>query len=208
MKRFGTHGMCGQALIMFVLVSAALVMVLGLAIDASGGWWKSQRQNDAIEIAKESALSRSNEIKFDATDSTRAIDEVVYSSLTENLKDIESSEVSVTSWEVPETKTGSMNRLIGVEVTVTGAYRCVFAQTFGFSSIPVKNTITFTINPYSSTEALAADANGTAAVSRSTPASRSVRKHTNDAQRRIRYLRCAERRNRKGTRGALLRPAL
>lgn len=25
-------------------------------------------------------------------------------------------------------------------------------QTFGFASVPVKNTITFTINPYSSTE--------------------------------------------------------
>ena len=70
MMRYGTCRMRGQALVMFVLVSAALVMVLGLAIDASGGWWKSQRQNDAIEIAKESALSRSNEIKFDATDST------------------------------------------------------------------------------------------------------------------------------------------
>ena len=136
MMRYGSRRMRGQALIMFVLVSAALVMVLGLAIDASGGWWKSQRQNDAIEIAKESALSRSNEIKFDATDSTRAIDEIVYASLTENLKDIESSEVSVTSWEVPETKT------------------------FGFSSIPVKNTITFTINPYSSTEVWRQDANG------------------------------------------------
>lgn len=208
MKRFGTHGMCGQALIMFVLVSAALVMVLGLAIDASGGWWKSQRQNDAIEIAKESALSRSNEIKFDATDSTRAIDEVVYSSLTENLKDIESSEVSVTSWEVPETKTGSMNRLIGVEVTVTGAYRCVFAQTFGFSSIPVKNTITFTINPYSSTEVWRQDANGHGCPSREARRQAGRSGNIRDAQRRIRYLRCAERRNRKGTRGALLRPAL
>lgn len=160
MMRYGTRRMRGQALIMFVLVSAALVMVLGLAIDASGAWRKSQRQNDAIEIAKESALSRSNEIKFDATDSTRAIDEIIYASLTENLKDIESSEVSVTSWEVPETKTGSMNRLIGVEVAVTGTYRCVFAQTFGFRSIPVKNTITFTINPYSSTEVWRQDANG------------------------------------------------
>ena len=53
-----------------------------------------------------------------------------------------------------------MNRLIGVEVTVTGTYRCAFAQTFGFSSIPVKNTITFTINPYSSTEVWRQDANG------------------------------------------------
>ena len=66
----------------------------------------------------------------------------------------------MTSWEVPETKTGSMNRLIGVEVTVTGTYRCVFAQTFGFRSIPVKNAITFTINPYSSTEVWRQDANG------------------------------------------------
>ena len=152
MKRFGKGYARGQALVMFVLVAATLVMVLGLAIDASGAWWKSQRQNDAIEIAKESALSRSNEIKFNATDSTRALDEIIYSSLTENLRDLGSSEVSVTSWEVPETKTGSMNRLIGVEVSVTGTYRCVFAQTFGFASVPVKNTITFTINPYSSTE--------------------------------------------------------
>ncbi|RHL21290.1 hypothetical protein DW029_10700 [Collinsella sp. AF38-3AC] len=137
---------------MFVLVAAVLIMVLGLAIDASGGWWKSQRQNDAIEIAKEAALSRCNEIKFDDTDSTRALDEVVYSSLAENLSDLEGSEVSVTSWEVSAAKAGSMNRLIGVEVTVTGTYKCVFAQTFGFGSVPVKNTIIFTINPYSSTE--------------------------------------------------------
>ncbi|WP_118346077.1 TadE/TadG family type IV pilus assembly protein [Collinsella sp. AF38-3AC] len=142
----------GQALVMFVLVAAVLIMVLGLAIDASGGWWKSQRQNDAIEIAKEAALSRCNEIKFDDTDSTRALDEVVYSSLAENLSDLEGSEVSVTSWEVSAAKAGSMNRLIGVEVTVTGTYKCVFAQTFGFGSVPVKNTIIFTINPYSSTE--------------------------------------------------------
>ena len=81
MKRFARGALRGQALVMFVLVAAALVMALGLAIDASGGWWKSQRQNDAIEIAKEAALSRSNEIKFDATDSTRALDEVIYSSL-------------------------------------------------------------------------------------------------------------------------------
>ena len=53
-----------------------------------------------------------------------------------------------------------MNRLIGVEVAVTGTYRCAFAQTFGFRSIPVKNTITFTINPYSSTEVWRQDANG------------------------------------------------
>lgn len=152
MERFGKAGTRGQALVMFVLVAAVLVMVLGLAIDASGAWWKSQRQNDAIEIAKESALSRSNEIKFNATDSTRALDEIIYSSLTENLRDLGSSEVSVTSWEVPESESGSMNRLIGVEVSVTGTYKCVFAQTFGFGSIPVKNTITFTINPYSSTE--------------------------------------------------------
>lgn len=152
MERFGKGTTRGQALVMFVLVAAVLVMVLGLAIDASGAWWKSQRQNDAIEIAKESALSRSNEIKFNATDSTRALDEIIYSSLTENLRDLGGSEVSVTSWEVPKTKSGSMNRLIGVEVSVTGTYRCVFAQTFGFGSIPVKNTITFTINPYSSTE--------------------------------------------------------
>lgn len=152
MERFGKGGTRGQALVMFVLVAAVLVMVLGLAIDASGAWWKSQRQNDAIEIAKEAALSRSNEIKFDATDSTRALDEVIYSSLTQNLSELEGSEVSVTSWEVPESESGSMNRLIGVEVSVTGTYRCVVAQTFGFGSIPVKNTITFTINPYSSTE--------------------------------------------------------
>lgn len=152
MERFGKGSACGQALVMFVLVAAVLVMVLGLAIDASGAWWKSQRQNDAIEIAKESALSRSNEIKFNAADSTRALDEVIYSSLTENLSDLNGSEVSVTSWEVPETKSGSMNRLIGVEVSVTGTYKCVFAQTFGFGTVPVKNTITFTINPYSSTE--------------------------------------------------------
>lgn len=145
MERFGKESTRGQALVMFVLVAAVLVMVLGLAIDASGAWWKSQRQNDAIEIAKESA-SRSNEIKFNATDSTRALDEIIYSSLTENLRDLGGSEVSVTSWEVPETKSGSMNRLIGVEVSVTGTYRCVFAQTFGFASVPVKNTITFTIN--------------------------------------------------------------
>lgn len=152
MKRFSRGALRGQALVMFVLVAAALVMVLGLAIDASGGWWKSQRQNDAIEIAKEAALSRSNEIKFDATDSTRAIDDVIYSSLKENLSELEGSEVAVTSWEVSESESGSMNRLIGVEVSVTGTYKCVFAQTFGFGSIPVKNTITFTINPYSSTE--------------------------------------------------------
>lgn len=145
---------------MFVLVAAVLVMVLGLAIDASGAWWKSQRQNDAIEIAKEAALSRSNEIKFDATDSTRALDEVVYSSLTENLSNLEGSEVSVTSWEVSAEKTGGMNRLIGVEVSVTGTYKCVFAQTFGFASVPVKNTITFTINPYSSTEVWRQDTAG------------------------------------------------
>lgn len=152
MKRFSRGALRGQALVMFVLVAAALVMALGLAIDASGGWWKSQRQNDAIEIAKEAALSRSNEIKFDATDSTRAIDDVIYSSLKENLSELEGSEVAVTSWEVSESESGSMNRLIGVEVSVTGTYKCVFAQTFGFGSIPVKNTITFTINPYSSTE--------------------------------------------------------
>lgn len=152
MKRFAKGALRGQALVMFVLVAAALVMVLGLAIDASGGWWKSQRQNDAIEIAKEAALSRSNEIKFDATDSTRALDEVIYSSLKQNLSELKGSEVSVTSWEVPESESGSMNRLIGVEVSVTGTYKCVFAQTFGFGSIPIKNTITFTINPYSSTE--------------------------------------------------------
>lgn len=152
MKRFAKGASRGQALVMFVLVAAALVMVLGLAIDASGGWWKSQRQNDAIEIAKEAALSRSNEIKFDATDSTRALDEVIYSSLKQNLSELKGSEVSVTSWEVPESESGSMNRLIGVEVSVTGTYKCVFAQTFGFGSIPIKNTITFTINPYSSTE--------------------------------------------------------
>lgn len=152
MKRFAKGALRGQALVMFVLVAAALVMALGLAIDASGGWWKSQRQNDAIEIAKEAALSRSNEIKFDATDSTRALDEVIYSSLKQNLSELKGSEVSVTSWEVPESESGSMNRLIGVEVSVTGTYKCVFAQTFGFGSIPIKNTITFTINPYSSTE--------------------------------------------------------
>lgn len=152
MKRFAKGASHGQALVMFVLVAAALVMVLGLAIDASGGWWKSQRQNDAIEIAKEAALSRSNEIKFDATDSTRALDEVIYSSLKQNLSELKGSEVSVTSWEVPESESGSMNRLIGVEVSVAGTYKCVFAQTFGFGSIPIKNTITFTINPYSSTE--------------------------------------------------------
>lgn len=152
MRRFARGCLRGQALVMFVLVAAALVMALGLAIDASGGWWKSQRQNDAIEIAKEAALSRSNEIKFDATDSTRALDDVIYSSLAQNLSDLEGSEVSITSWEVPESKSGSMNRLIGVEVSVTGTYKCVFAQTFGFGSIPVKNNITFTINPYSSTE--------------------------------------------------------
>jgi len=152
MKRFAKGALRGQALVMFVLVAAALVMALGLAIDASGGWWKSQRQNDAIEIAKEAALSRSNEIKFDATDSTRALDEVIYSSLKQNLSELEGSDVSVTSWEVPESESGSMNRLIGVEVSVTGTYKCVFAQTFGFGSIPIKNTITFTINPYSSTE--------------------------------------------------------
>lgn len=152
MKRFTRGALRGQTLVMFVLVAAALVMAMGLAIDASGGWWKSQRQNDAIEIAKEAALSRSNEIKFNAADSTRALDEVIYSSLTENLSDLNGSEVSVTSWEVPETKSGSMNRLIGVEVSVTGTYKCVFAQTFGFGTVPVKNTITFTINPYSSTE--------------------------------------------------------
>ena len=105
MERFGKGTTRGQALVIFVLVAAVLVMVLGLAIDASGAWWKSQRQNDAIEIAKESALSRSNEIKFNATDSTRALDEIIYSSLTENLRDLGGSEVSVTSWEVPETKT-------------------------------------------------------------------------------------------------------
>ena len=147
MKKFARGALRGQALVMFVLVAAALVMALGLAIDASGGWWKSQRQNDAIEIAKEAALSRSNEIKFDATDSTRALDEVIYSSLTQNLSELVGSEVSVTSWEVPESESGSMNRLIGVEVSVTGTYKCVFAQTFGFGSIPIKNTITFTINP-------------------------------------------------------------
>lgn len=152
MKRFAKGALRGQALVMFVLVATALVMALGLAIDASGGWWKSQRQNDAIEIAKEAALSRSNQIKFDATDSTRALDEVIYSSLKQNLSELGGSEVSVTSWEVPESESGSMNRLIGVEVSVTGTYKCVFAQTFGFGSIPVKNTITFTINPYSSTE--------------------------------------------------------
>ena len=152
MKRFAKGASRGQALVMFVLVAAALVMALGLAIDASGGWWKSQRQNDAIEIAKEAALSRSNEIKFDAADSTRALDEVIYSSLKQNLSELKGSEVSVTSWEVPESESGSMNRLIGVEVSVTGTYKCVFAQTFGFGSIPIKNTITFTINPYSSTE--------------------------------------------------------
>lgn len=152
MKRFGYGSVRGQSLIMFALVATVLVMVLGLAIDASGAWWKSQRQNDAIEIAKEAALSRSNEIKFDATDSTRAIDDVIYSSLKENLSELEGSEVAVTSWEVSESESGSMNRLIGIEVSVTGMYKCVFAQTFGFGSIPVKNTITFTINPYSSTE--------------------------------------------------------
>lgn len=160
MKRFGYGSVRGQSLIMFALVATVLVMVLGLAIDASGAWWKSQRQNDAIEIAKESALSRSNEIKFDASDSTKRITDIAYSSLTGNLSDLESSKVSVTAWEVPESKTGSMNRLIGVEISVVGTYRCVFAQTFGFASIPVKNTITFTVNPYSSTEVWRQTSNG------------------------------------------------
>ena len=61
---------------------------------------------------------------------------------------------------MPEVKTGCKNRLIGVEVTVTGTYKCVFAQTFGFASIPVKNTITFTVNPYSSTEVWRQTPNG------------------------------------------------
>lgn len=160
MKRLGSNSAPGQSLVMFALVATALVMVLGLAIDASGGWWKSQRQNDSLEIAKESALSRSNEIKFDASDSTKRITDIVYSSLTGNLGDLTSSKVTVTAWEVPESKTGSMNRLIGVEVSVTGTYRCVFAQTFGFASIPVKNTITFTVNPYSSTEVWRQTPNG------------------------------------------------
>lgn len=152
MDRFGMRSAKGQVLVMFVLVAAVLVMALGLAIDASGGWWKSQRQNDAIEIAKESVLSRSNEIKFNATDSTRAIDEIAYASLTQNLSEIDASKVTITSWEEPQSKTGSMNRLIGVEIEVVGTYKCFFAKTFGFGTLPVRNTITFTINPYSSTE--------------------------------------------------------
>lgn len=160
MERFGIRSAKGQVLVMFVLVAAVLVMALGLAIDASGGWWKSQRQNDAIEIAKESVLSRSNEIKFNATDSTRAIDEIAYASLTQNLSEIDASKVSITSWEVPQSKTGSMNRLIGVEIEVVGTYKCFFAKTFGFGTLPVRNTITFTINPYSSTEVWRQSASG------------------------------------------------
>ena len=149
--RVGKHQLSGQTLVMFCLVSAILVMVMGLAIDASGAWWKSQRQADAQEVAKEAVVSRANEIKFDPDDSTAAAARIAYQAIQENLPDASTLDLEVWAWEIPKSKSGNKDRLIGVEVVSTSKYDCTFASTFGFKTIPVKSDIEFTVNPYSST---------------------------------------------------------
>lgn len=149
--RLGKRQLNGQTLVMFCLVSAVLVMVMGLAIDASGAWWKSQRQTDAQEVAKEAVISRANEIKFDSSDSTAAAARIAYQAIQENLPDASALDLEVWAWEVPKSESGYKDRLIGIEVISTSKYECAFASTFGFKTIPVKSHIEFTVNPYSST---------------------------------------------------------
>ncbi len=84
----------------------------------------------------------------------------------------------------------------------------MFAQTFGFRSIPVKNTITFTINPYSSTEVWRQDANGHG-CRLAKPAGKTVGQETYETLSAASGISDAlNAAIEKGTRGALLRPAL
>lgn len=149
------RGPMGQMLVTFALALTILVAFGGLAVDAAGAWWTSEAQSDGLSVVRETIMSSENEIKFArmGTSSVYTARQLVWDALQKGVVAMpEGGEVEAWVYEMPKSATGAKDRVIGVRLEARGSYATTFARSIGFRSVPVRNSITFLIQPYSSTE--------------------------------------------------------
>lgn len=165
--------MDGQAVVMFTLALLIMLMMAGLAVDASGAWFQSNDDGDALTLTRDHLTSNGNAIKYgaDGADSMSTVERLVCEALFDRRDGNgalgaaspmtgANSKVTVYAYELPESKTGAADRLIGIEVRIDSSYGTTFMRIAGKDAVPVASVVDFTINPYSNQEVY--DADGTA----------------------------------------------
>lgn len=142
------RGAKGQVLPLLAVTLMALVAVLALAVDMSGAWRLRDRQTQTLELAKESSMSSLNLVKF-ADDPALETARLVGDALA---KDGYEGTAKVWYFELPESATGTANRLASVTVEISEPYRSALAWVVGSSTMTVADQLTWTTSPYSTTK--------------------------------------------------------
>lgn len=159
-------GPAGQMLVTFALALAILIALGGLAVDAAGLWWTSEGQADGLSVVRETAMSSENEIKFGRSSATGTLSsvetaaEVVERAVERNVSMPEGGTVDVWVYEMPRDETGDSDRVIGIRLEASGNHALTFAKIMGLSSVPVRSSSAFLIQPYSSREVWRPDYGG------------------------------------------------
>lgn len=165
----------GQVTIMFACSLLFLLAAAALGVDAVGAWTCDQKQEDALIAVREAVMGQENYIKYSDTNSAEPIsssaaalnaalgcltDMYGEGTTSKDLEELGVKDAKIWAWELPRSKTGPADRIIGVEVKLTGAFRTTFARTIGIDEIPITNGIIFTVHPYSSQEVYGSRTNG------------------------------------------------
>lgn len=147
-KPRGLRDRARAAVVPLVACCMLLIMaVAALAVDASGAYRARAAQQQTMELAKDSALSSLNYLKF-ADDPAAATASCVGDALAAEKF---TGTATITYHELPESQTGSSDRVAGVYVKLEGTYKTTFSHTLGVSEMPVASEIAWTTNPYSDT---------------------------------------------------------
>lgn len=123
-----------------------------LAVDLTGAWRLSQKQGDALQMTKDYVLGNGNTIKFasDGPKEAALISEEALMS-TDFLPDPDCPRSAVVSTYESLSYDTQANRYIGVHIELKDTYRTTFARILGINKIPVRMSIAFVIDGYSTT---------------------------------------------------------
>lgn len=142
------RGTRAQVLPILGVAAIALVAVIALAVDMSGAWRLRDRQTQTLELAKESSMSSLNLVKF-SDDPAATTVSLVGQALAQ---DGYEGDAKLWYFELPESVTGTGNRLAVVTVEVSQQYRSALAWVAGTPTMTVADQLTWTTNPYSTTK--------------------------------------------------------
>lgn len=142
------RGQRGQVLPVLAVTMVAIVAACALAVDVAGALRLHAAEAQTLELAKESSMSSLNLVKF-ADDPALETARLVADALA---KDGYEGTAKVWYFELPESATGTADRLASVTVEISEPYRSALAWVVGSSTMTVADQLTWTTNPYSTTK--------------------------------------------------------